>query len=104
VTLYVSKHSNKKFVTLITSVIFITGAVFEPSSARIDSEKVERKKAAYKNLLEFLRPFLEKPLMLGNHKYEKGVKLVFDSVQNPVINKQVRRDIFLLKTIKSQTY
>jgi hypothetical protein len=68
----------------------MSGAIFGPSEPRTDSAKLERKRAALKNLTEFLRPLMERPLGVGPRKYEEGVKLVFEALQNPVINKQVR--------------
>ncbi len=40
------------------------------------------------NFKDFLRPILEKAV--GKEQYESGVETVFDALQNPVINKQVR--------------
>ena len=62
-------------------------AVFEPDGPRTDEQKLERKNLALSNFQTFLRPLIG--LALGQENFSKGTELVFNSLQDPVINKQV---------------
>ena len=49
--------------------------------------KLERKKQALQNFTDFLNPILG--WAVGKDEYKEGVAMVFEALQNPVINKQV---------------
>lgn len=51
--------------------------------------KLERKAAALENFLEFLRPLIGK--LVGQREFDQGISFVFESLQDPVINKQVHK-------------
>ena len=62
-------------------------AIFDDSEQRTDEEKVERKIKALQTFRTFIYPIWT-PLM-GETRFSEGTKLVFDALQNPIINKQV---------------
>ena len=73
-------------------------AIFEAPTPRTDEDKLARRKSALDNFQTFLRPLIQLPL--GKDQFEKGTELVFESLQDPRINKQVKhltnaKDTFL---------
>ena len=72
----------------------LSEVLFGPTIVRTDDDKRKRREAALKNFKDFLRPILEKAV--GKERYEEGVEFVFEALQNPVINKQVRDPILSL--------
>ena len=63
-------------------------AIFEPHIERTDKDKWERRCQALANFRNDLRHILEAAVG-GPEKYEEGTGLVFEAIQNPVINKQL---------------
>ena len=68
----------------------ITDAIFDESKPRTDEDKLRRKRAALENFQTCLRPLIQ--TALGKENFETGTELVFNSLQDPKINKQVRND------------
>ncbi len=81
-----AEESKEWFLCCTTS--FFAEVLFDPPVTRTDDEKEQRRRLALKNLKDFLRPILERGV--GKESYEGGVDAVFEALQNPVINKQVR--------------
>ncbi|XP_059094293.1 sorting nexin-14-like isoform X2 [Tigriopus californicus] len=70
----------------------LEGAIFEPQEPRTDEMKLERKARALENFLEFLRPLIGK--LIGQRPFDHGISFVFESLQDPVINKQLAYTLF----------
>ena len=71
-------------------------AVFGEQESRTDEDKMERKKTALSNFQTFLRPLLQP--CLDKKSFEEGTELVFKSIQDPVINKQVISNLIASRT------
>lgn len=69
------------------SLITRPEALFCDAAHRTDEDKEERRLRAINNFQDFLRPLLQN--VMDQASFNKGTSLVFDSLQNPVINKQV---------------
>ena len=65
----------------------VEGAIFEAGPSRTDADKLARKKKALENMQSFLRPLLEG--VVGKEMFEERTEMIFSSIQNPTINKQL---------------
>ena len=66
----------------------IESSLFEEGAPITEWEKIQRKEEALQNFQNYLRSFVQ-PLC-GKRKYEDGTQFVFDALQDPILNKQVR--------------
>ncbi len=67
--------------------------MFEPSEARTDEDKLARRRLALSNTKCFLRPLIGAAIG-SDADFDRGVELIFNALQDPVINKHLTFVLF----------
>jgi len=69
-------------------------AIFEDNERRTDEDKLARRKLALANMKCFLRPLIGAVVGGGSDTFDVGVETIFESFQNPVVNKHLAFVLF----------
>jgi len=69
-------------------------AIFEENERRTDEDKLARRKLALANMKCFLRPLIGTIVGGGSDTFDGGLELVFQSFQDPLINKHLAFVLF----------
>lgn len=80
--LVASEVEMEKLIKLLTEVLFI-----DDDPPRTDTQKLERKDEAFKQMINFFPDILGK--ILGEENFIAGCKIIFDGLQCPKLNKHL---------------